>query len=82
MIHFLAQQTLFCGYRSRAIFISRVLLLLHYVLLIATPSRVLLILAAAPPHLAGPFGLVRATAPVHVFFLNEVFATLLADQEI
>ena len=42
----------------------------------------LALFAAAPPHLAGPFGLVRATAPVHVFFLNEVFATLLADQEI
>ena len=42
-------------------------------LLIATPSRVLLILAAAPPHFSTPVALVRPTAPIEIRLLIEFF---------
>jgi hypothetical protein len=36
-------------------------------------------LAATPPHLAPPLGLVHSAGPIEVFFLNEFLLAVLAD---
>jgi len=52
----------------------------HDVLLEFAAKSIFILLAAAPPHLAGVFGPVRATRPIKVLRLNEVQPTKFTAQ--